>query len=206
VELLHREEIERRLGSSGGQALHIEPLLELSQIGEVTIDLRLGTEFLVSILTRKAYISVHKSDQDYRGISSYFRPTRRELGDRFILFPNQIVLASTIEYLGLPDDVYADVLSRSSYTRLGVDVNTMVQPGFRGCLSVELFNHVNTPVELVVGSRVFQARLFSVGRETLYNSGPNRRKYFGAVRPAVSRAPDDSDLIKLEAIRERRSS
>ncbi|WP_082557796.1 dCTP deaminase [Methylobacterium sp. Leaf361] len=205
MQLLHKTEIETRLAKNGPDALYIDPLLDARQVGEVTLDLRLGTEFLVSLLTRKAYIGIQKTGDDPRGIATYFRPTRRELGDRFILYPNQVVLASTLEYIGLPNDVYADVLSRSSYTRLGVDVNTMVQPGFRGCLSIELFNHGNSPVELVVGSRVLQARLFSIGSETNYHSSAERRKYFGTVRPVTSRAPDDEDLKVLENIREVRS-
>jgi dCTP deaminase len=204
MELLHSAEITRRMQLNDKFALYIEPLLDISQIGQVTIDLRLGTEFLVSILTRKSAISLSKENSEYRGVSSYFQPTRRELGDKFILYPHQVTLASTLEYVGLPCDVYADVLTRSSYTRLGVDVNTMVQPGYRGCFSVELFNHGNTPVELVVGSRIFQARLFGLGFNSEYNSGPISRKYFGNVRPTPSRAPEDLDLRRLEEIRERR--
>jgi dCTP deaminase len=123
---------------------------------------------------------------------------------RFILYPNQVVLACSLEYIALPTDVYADLPTRSSYTRLGVHMNTMVQPGFRGCFPVELFNASNNPVELVVGSRIFQARMFTTGRESNYAAGAEPRKYFGNVRPTLSRAPDDRDLSHLYEIQERR--
>ena len=186
---------------SGSDALYIDPLLDDDQIGEVTIDLRLGTEFLVSVLTRRSYISLIKTDQQYRGISSFFRATRRDLGDRFILYPDQVVLSSTLEYIALPSDVYADVLTRSSFNRMGIGVNTMIQPGYRGCFSVELYNHGNNPVELVVGSRIYQARLFSLSGKSDYNSGMERRKYFGNVRPAASLASNDMDLKRLSTIK-----
>jgi dCTP deaminase len=200
VELLQRREIERLLSASGDNSLHIDPPLDAGQIGEVTIDLRLGCDFLVSILTRRPFIGVIKDDPEFRGVASYFRSTRREFGDRFILYPNQVALACSLEYIALPGDVYADVLTRSSYTRLGIHMNTMIQPGFRGCFPIELFNASNNPIELVVGSRIFQTRLFATGEGSDYTAGSEPRKYIGNVRPTLSRAPDDADLARLYRI------
>jgi dCTP deaminase len=80
----------------------------------------------------------------------------------------------------------------------------MIQPGFRGCFPLELFNHGNNPVEILVGSRICQARLFETGDETTYSNPTEPRKYFGNVRPVPSRAADDMDLNQLERIKERR--
>ena len=195
-----KKEILERLSREDGLGLWIEPLLDQKQIGELTVDLRLGYDFLVSIVTRRPYIGIARDNERFRAISTYFQPTRRELGERFILYPDQVVLATTLEYVALPSDCYADVLSRSSYTRLGISVNTMVQPGFRGCFSVELFNHGNNPVELVVGAKMFQMRLTQVADGMAY--GGLERKYFGNVRPTPSRAADDEDLLRLRAISE----
>lgn len=195
---MKRVEILERFKATGAQGLRIDPLLEQSQIGEVTVDLRLGYDFLVSIVTRRPYISVNRADPDFRSIASYFQATRRELGERFILYPNQVVLSTTLEYVALPSDVYADLSTRSSYTRLGISMSTMIHPGFRGCLSVELFNHGNNPVELVVGSKMFQMCLTQISAPVSY--GGVERKYFGNVRPMPSKAPYDTDLSKLAAL------
>ena len=204
MELLHKAKIIDRLSGSDDKALFIDPLLESTQIGQVSIDLRVGSDFLVSVLTRRSFIGNVRSDNDFRGASSYFRTTRREFGDRFILYPGQVVLSTTLEYVGLPIDVYADILSISSYTRLGLHMNTMIQPGFRGCIPLELFNHGNNPVEIVVGSRICQARLFEISGETTYGDATQPRKYFGNVRPMNSRAADDVDIERLERVKERR--
>ncbi|NTG23291.1 dCTP deaminase [Agrobacterium rhizogenes] len=193
-----KKQILERLARDDGLGLWIEPLLDAKQIGELTVDLRLGYDFLVSIVTRRPYIGIARDNERFRAISTYFQPTRRELGERFILYPDQVVLATTLEYIALPSDCYADVLSRSSYTRLGITVNTMVQPGFRGCFSVELFNHGNNPVELVVGAKMFQMRLTKLADGMAY--GGLERKYFGNVRPTPSRAADDDDLARLRSI------
>lgn len=77
-------------------------------------------------------------------------------------------------------------------------MNTMVQPGFRGCLSAELFNHGNSPVELVVGAKMFQMRLTTVEADTPY--GGVGRKYFGNIRPVASKASEDQDLERLSLL------
>jgi len=197
--LLQAHEIKRRLALTDQDRLFLDPLLDVGQIGEVSIDLRVGPDFLVSVLTRKPAIDV--SPPDRRDIASYFRMTRREVGDRFVLYPGQIVLAASLEYVALPRSLYADIITRSSYSRLGVHLNTMIQPGFRGCIPLELVNHGNNPIEIVVGSRVVQMRLFDLPVSSAYQSGTTNRKYLGNVRPAVSRAQDDKDLAVLDRIR-----
>jgi dCTP deaminase len=198
MRLLVRDDVEASLASDDEDSLFIDPLLESDQVGAVTIDLRLGYDFLVSVLTRKPFIAIYR-EKEYRSISSYFKNTRRELGDQFVLYPNQVVLTTTLEYLSLPSDVYADIITRSSYNRLGISISTMLQPGFRGCAPIELFNHGNNAVELVVGSRMFQARLTHLDSKARYLNG-QPRKYYGDVRPTVSRASHDKDLDRLQKV------
>jgi dCTP deaminase len=107
------------------------------------------------------------------------------------------VLATTVEYLSLPSNIYTDISVRSSYARLGIGVSTSLQPGWRGCVPLELFNHGNTPVELVVGSCVCQAKFFEIQSQVSYVREGAVRKYFGSIRPVVSRAERDKDLAVL---------
>jgi dCTP deaminase len=198
MHLLSNTRIKELLSSDDKDSLFIDPLLEENQIGGVTVDLRLSYDFSVSILSRKPFVEIGGSEKGVkRGISSYFQETRRELGDKFVLYPNQVVLGSTLEYLSLPPNVYADVLSRSSYTRLGIHINTMLQPGFRGCAPLELFNHGNNAIELIVGSRICQVRLFEVSENNEYLKEQTNRKYYGEIRPALSKAVDDTEISKL---------
>jgi dCTP deaminase len=202
MQLLSKADIEASLISTHPDTLFIDPLLDTSQVGQVTIDLRLGYDFLVSILTRKPLIEVCPSSENpNRGISTFFQETRRDIGDHFILYPNQVVLTTTLEYVSLPTRVYADVLSRSSYTRLGIHLNTMVQPGFRGCIPLELVNHGNNAIELVVGSKICQVRLFRLDTDLPYQGASSPRKYFGDVRPVISKVESDKDFEILSEIR-----
>lgn len=198
MRLLNKAEILNSLQADEAESIFLDPLLELSQVGAVTVDLRLGYDFQVSILTRKPSIQIHQPDDAARrGIASYFRETRRQLGEAFVLYPHQIVLGTTLEYVSLPSNVFADLLVRSSYSRLGIQIASMIQPGYRGCFPIELFNHSNTPVEVVVGSRILQARFLEIDDEAVYRGDEPNRKYFGSVRPVVSRADKDPELARL---------
>lgn len=197
--VLSRQEIQESLDSSDSDSLYIDPLLDASQVGELSVDLRLGYDFLVSVLTRQSSIDLRgASGGARRSISSYFQETRRDIGSSFLLYPNQVVLATSLEFVSLPSSVFGDILSRSSYTRLGIHINTMVQPGFRGCIPFELFNHGNNAVELVVGSRIAQLRLTRFSSNVQY--GSRARKYYGDVRPTVSKADRDSELSILNRL------
>jgi dCTP deaminase len=193
MQLLTRSSLIKKINSDSENSIFIDPLLDMDQIGEVSVDIRLGYDFLVSIFTRKPYVDIYNDDQEKRrGIPSYFQETRRDIGDKFILYPNQVVLTTSLEYIALPPNIYLDLLTRSSYNRLGIRLNTMVQPGFRGCLPVELYNHSNNAIELIVGSRMFQARLFEITDKLEY--ARSQRKYYGDIRPTVSKVDKDKDL------------
>lgn len=186
-------------GKDGNEpSLRIVPLLSESQIGEVSIDIRLGYDFLVSILNRQPTIQVKSYDgKDTRSPKAHFQETRREIGDTFVLYPNQLVLGTSIEYFAMPEDVYGEISPRSSYARLGLAVGGIMQPGFRGCVPLELLNHGNVPVELTVGARICQVQLIQLQERSDYHASATSRKYFGQVRPMVSKAASDEELERL---------
>ncbi len=198
MRLLTRDQILASLDNGDSDSLYLDPLLTIDQIGSISVDLRLGYDFTVSILTRRAAIEPYPADNvKKRGIQSYFQETRRRLGERFILYPHQVVLTTTVEFLSLPRNIYADISIRSSYGRLGIGVTTTMQPGWRGTIPLELFNHGNTPIEMVVGSCVCQASFYEIEQSTDYVGVGAVRKYFGTVRPAVSKADHDNELAHL---------
>jgi dCTP deaminase len=195
---LHRNAILHLINTN---KLIIRPLLDLDeQLGQLTIDFRLGTDFLVSTQGRESFI-----DTSYKRVkdgtsSSFFLPTRRKFGQEFIFYPNQTVLCSSLEYVKLPDNVFATLSMRSSYSRLGLAISTIVQAGYCGCISIEISNANNNPVKIAVGTRIFQVRLFRLNKELNYNSRP--RKYLCQVRPEPSRIEEDKELIYLKKISE----
>jgi dCTP deaminase len=193
---LTKKDIAERISSTDkAKRIVIRPLLsEKDQLGEMTIDLRLGTDFLVSNFGRESSISV-TGDEESRPFYSLFGETRRLIGQSFTFYPHQNVLCSTLEYIKLPNDVFLTLSPRSSYSRLGFNLSTIVQPGYCGCVSVELINTGSVPVKVLTGARILQARLFKIDDGVEYFS--TNRKYFCQVRPQLSKAGTEKDLAIL---------
>ena len=133
----------------------IEPLKDEKQIQPSSVDLRLGDEFKVFKVIRKPYID----PKDEEDVSSYMESTTVKEGEAFIIHPNEFALATTLEYVKLPDDLVARVEGRSSMGRLGVTMHVtagFIDPGFEGKITLEISNIGAMPVALYPGQRVCQ--------------------------------------------------
>jgi dCTP deaminase len=203
VTALGREELERAIDDMDlDRRLVITPLLERSQIGRGAVDLRLGTEFLLLRRTRLPGLDPAKNSQ--QDVDEMQERVVVPFGEDVWLHPRHFVLAATLEYLRLPDDMSADVVGRSSWGRLGLIVATavFVHPGFRGCLTLELVNEGDSPIALSPGLRIAQLTV-----RRLETPAPSRQaegdKYLAPVRPQPSRlASDRNDFDRLSALGE----
>lgn len=67
------------------------------------------------------------------------------------------ILASTVERFEMPNDVQARVQDKSSLVRRGLHVhNSLIDPGWRGFLTLELVFNGPVPLELKAGSPIAQ--------------------------------------------------
>ena len=190
------DQIRRKIDTGEFQ---IRPLLDPSQVTETGIDFRLGYDFLVGIQGREPYINTSlNSDEQQRNVHQFFQATRRQLGETFILHPHQTVLAVTLEYVKIPSDLFLMLYLRSSYSRLGLTVSTIAQPGYCGCISLEMTNPNHTPLNLTIGARILQAVMLKVSNPSNYFHSP--RKYLCHVRPEPSAAALDTDLEILNTV------
>ena len=88
---LTKQEIEDRINR---KELIIRPLLEPSQVSSVSVDFRLGCDFMASIQGRDPFIDASIRNGKIGNINNFFQETRRQLGDTFILHPSQMHLIS----------------------------------------------------------------------------------------------------------------
>jgi dCTP deaminase len=172
MSILNRAEIERRMGFIDYKdKLLVTPLLSQSQIGPASIDVRLGSSIAVP---RRVFVDSHdvtNPEGVHQVEKRLYDRVRLNYHSEFMLHPNQLILAVTLEYVSLPYDVFCQVASRSSWGRLGLVVATasVVQPGFKGCLTLELANLSDSPITLypglLVGQLVFQEVKTQGGQE-----------------------------------------
>lgn len=76
--------------------------------------------------------------------------------DTNVMFEN-FCLASSLEHFNMPDDVLAYVKDKSTWARQGLAVqNTVIEPGWKGYLTLELTNHSYKILELKKGMPIAQ--------------------------------------------------
>lgn len=193
VTVLGRDDLEQAIDNADlDSRLVITPLLDRRQIGRGAVDLRLGTEFL--LLRRTEQAGLHPGEDSQRQVDELQQRVVVPFGDELWLHPRHFVLAATLEYLRLPDDMAAYVVGRSSWGRLGLIVATavFVHPGFRGCLTLELVNEGDSPIALSPGIRIAQVAI-----HRLEHPAPPRdqeeEKYLAPVRPEPSHLSSERD-------------
>ena len=158
-----------------------EPL-EPAQIQPASIDIRLGNTF--SIVKDSSTGIINLADKiEYETIET----------DTYVLLPGQFVLATTMEYFELPDDLTAFVEGRSSLGRMGLFIQNAgwVDPGFKGEITLELFNANRCAIELKAGRRVGQLVFAKMDEKAL---NPYCGKYQGQRGATGSRVFQDKEI------------
>lgn len=173
----------------------IDPLKDEQQIQPSSVDMRLGDEFKVFKVIRKPYID----PKDEEDIAEYMESSTVPEGEAFIIHPNEFALATTQEYVKVPDDLVARVEGRSSMGRLGVTMHVTagyVDPGFEGRITLEISNIGTMPVALYPGQRVCQLvfETMTTPAELPYGHPKRNSKYMKQLKPESSRVKLDYEL------------
>lgn len=163
--------------------LSITPLEE-GQIQPASVDIRLGDTFSVTEDSPSGVITLDEE--------TTYRPLR---SDTYVLLPGQFILATTMEYFILPNDLTAFVEGRSSLGRMGLFIQNAgwVDPGFQGEITLELFNANRCAIKLQTGRRVGQLVFAQMDSEALR---PYQGKYQGQRGATGSRVYLDQEKLK----------
>lgn len=163
--------------------LQISPL-EKHQIQPASVDIRLGNTF--SIVEDLPSGIINLEDEI---------PYKTIVTDTYILLPNQFVLATTMEYFHLPDDLTAFVEGRSSLGRMGLFIQNAgwVDPGFHGEITLELYNANRCAIELKAGRRIGQLVFAKMDSPAIH---PYQGKYQGQKGATGSRVYLDMEKQK----------
>ena len=135
--------------------LKVEPFSEeLVQCS--SLDLRLGYE--IARYRVRDYIDVKNPSWEIE---------KQTIGrEGFFIQPKEFILATTLEYIELPPDLTAFVEGRSSLGRLGLFIENAgwVDAGFKGQLTLELYNANSYPIRLYPEMRICQLVFAKVDR------------------------------------------
>lgn len=167
----------RTLIESG--AMKFLPPLDKDQIQPGSVDLRLGNQIKIMMPGDEPLDTRSKpSDNVY---ATYNLKDDQGLPIR----PGQSLLATTRDYMVLPDDVGGSISGRSSIGRLGLFVENAgwVDPGFEGEITLEFYNASPRTIILYPGMRIAQIELVKMDQMP---DKPYRGKYQGQKGATVS--------------------
>ena len=162
------------------KSLVINPVTK-EQIQPASVDIRLGNTFSVVDDTPSNIITL-ESQINYKTITT----------DTYLIMPGEFVLATTMEYFELPDNLTAFVEGRSSLGRMGLFIQNAgwVDPGFKGEITLELYNDNRCAIELKAGRRVGQLVFAEMDAPAI---NPYNGKYQGQMGATGSRVFMDCD-------------
>lgn len=128
-------------------------------LGSFGYDLRLGNKFLVPLGGINAVLDpIAFPAQHFREI---------EADETLEIAAGSQVLAESVEWFNIPDNVCAVCWGKSSYARCGLLVNvTPLEPGWKGKLTLELANLSPLPIRLHIHQGITQVVFFQ-GRRPL---------------------------------------
>jgi dCTP deaminase len=204
--LLGRKDIIQRLTCKDiTKRITVSPLLSSYQIQPASLDVRLGTDFLIIKIGKITYLDPLEDPEIVKSKVEKYTDRYKILNknDCFILHPNEFILGCTLEYVKLPKDIAARIEGRSSWGRLGISIHAtagFIDPGFCGNITFELKNMGKTPIPLYPGIRMAQLSFFEVVNE---ESDPGYKgKYFESFGVVPSKYFEDFEYDFIRKSRE----
>jgi dCTP deaminase len=204
MSILSKTDIMARLIAKDDNRIVVTPILNRdTQINQIGIDCRLSNQFIIFKAQNISSIDM----KDFTASAMLSKHLQKEVvipfNESFILHPQTLVLGSTFEFISLPNDIAASIEGRSSWARTGLMVATAsyVEPGFKGCITLELSNVSNIPIKLYPGLRIGQI----IFDRTTSASEYAGKKYKYPIGPETTKIGSDIDagfFLKNKNLRE----
>lgn len=175
------------------------------QLGSTSLDIRLGTSFQYFYSNQIGIIDLTDS-KSIKNANVFSNLIDLDYMESITLAPRQFILGHSMEYIKLPENISAEVEGRSSFARLGIEVHmtaSLIDPGFQGVLTFEIFNAGPNPIKLYPGLRIGQLRFFygNAPRKP-YNKNPTA-KYRGLLQHQNSLQSDDYEVALFSSEKEK---
>jgi dCTP deaminase len=201
-------ELEIVLAMAHGEVV-VTPIISKDQIGP-TVDLRLGTEFIIKKMEALPYFDPVKFNRLYRKdpeqIMRFYEIVKRvEPDQEFILHPNQFAISCTMEYIHFSPSIGAQLEGKSSWAREGLNVHStagLIHAGHSGIIVLELHNVGTHPIALYPGTKVAQLMLYRLNEVQPASAYAAREgaKYSKYVATNIGRPWEDQEYAVLSSI------
>lgn len=176
-------------------SLVITPFPDDDGFDKDSIDLRLGSYFFIPRSHRTPCFVPGLTDPHHLYYEQYI-----PFGSYIVIPAHHTVLGSTLEYIKLPVDISGEILTKSSWARTFITIETApwIHPLYRGCLTLEIANVSNTPVVLYPGIKIAQMILLTTTANPDQKEDEIEGTYIGPVRPEPAKLnPPEKALERL---------
>ena len=115
----------------------------------------------------------------------------------YLLEPKSFCLMASREVLNIPNGILSFVQGRSSIARLAIQTEQagLIDAGFRGTITFEVFNQSEYPILLFSGMRIAQVYFFKAQyAKTVYGDMHKGSKYFNQQEATGSRIDMDPEI------------
>lgn len=141
-----------------------------------TVDFRIGDKFLIPEYYSDSKNSLIELDADF----PYKEKTKKEI----IILPHHFILGTTLEEMCINDELCARVDGKSRIGRKGLIVQTAghIGPGFKGEITLELYNANQIPIKIKYGQKICQVEFHELKTPS---TKPYSGQYLGQKGPRV---------------------
>lgn len=147
------------------------------QIGPCSIDLCLSEE--ITRFKAPRFRSIFDS-KAIKNPQIYEQPSHAREGEGIIIKPGELILAKSREMIKLPKNRFGLITGRSSFSRLGLEIQLtqdLFQPGHFGVVPFQIKNNSPFPIRLHQGARIAQLLIGKLDQncEIGYDESPNSK-------------------------------
>lgn len=126
----------------------------------------------VALLEAAPLKNMETSKKKFKGVSYGLSEAGYDIRVKqdLCFLPKRFLLASSIEEFQMPDNLVCLIKDKSTWARQGLSVfNTVVEPGWKGFLTLELVYHGDKPLKVEAGSGIAQALFNRISEPVRYN-------------------------------------
>lgn len=196
-------DIRRRITGDGvpnDDRIHIRPEPNERQMGQCSIDLTLSDQFArfrkLPLIRRT--LDLKRRDQVSHVQDRWFRHYTVTNSKGFVVRPNEVVLAQSNEYVRLPKSALGLITGRSTYSRIGLEVQLtqdLKQPGNGARILFQIKNNAPFSFRLYPHMRIAQLLIANLETpSTIAYDDDVDSKYAGDRNGITAHWPADPEL------------
>lgn len=141
-------------------------------------DVRVGTVFKIFTNASPQGGQTTVDPKSFTDDSFITVDTRQTGRDHVIVPPNSFALAETVEVFGIPRDILAICVGKSTYARCGIIVNvTPLEPEWRGKVTLEISNTTPLPAKIYANEGIAQMIFMKADRVCATSYADKEGKY-----------------------------